>query len=106
MLDQQLNNDLHAELAGLLDKGDDIGQFTEARIHLQMVANVVAFVQKGGEVKWGDPDNRRAHAADITQLGRNSGDVSTTIAVHIIKQCGINLINNGPCMPVCHSVPQ
>lgn len=47
MLDQQLNNDLHAQLPGLFDKGDDIGQFTEARIHLQMVANVVAFVQKG-----------------------------------------------------------
>ena len=47
----------HAQLPGLFDKGDDIGQFTEARIHLQMVANVVAFVPKGSEVKWGDPDN-------------------------------------------------
>jgi hypothetical protein len=30
VLDQQFNNDLHAQLAGLFDKGDDIGQLSEA----------------------------------------------------------------------------
>lgn len=37
--------------------------------------------------------------------GRSS-DVPAAIAVQIIKECGINLVNNGPGMPVRHSVPQ
>ena len=53
VLDQQFNNDLHAQLAGLFDKGDDIGQLSEAGIHLEVVADVVAFIEKGREVKRG-----------------------------------------------------
>ncbi len=106
VLDQQFNNDLHAQLAGLFDKGDDIGQLSEAGIHLEMVADVIAFIEKGREVKRGDPDNRRPHAANVPQLGRYPGDVPAAIAVQIIKECGINLVNNGPCMPVRHRAPQ
>lgn len=47
VLDQQLNNDLHAQLAGLFDKGNNIGQLSEAGVHLEMVADVIAFVEKG-----------------------------------------------------------
>ena len=106
VLDQQLDNHLHAQLAGLLDKRDDILQFSKAWIDLQVVANVVAFIQKRRQIKRGDPDNRSPHPADIAQLGPNSGDVPAAIAVQVVKQGGINLINNGSCMPACHSAPQ
>ena len=106
VLDQQLDNHLHAQLAGLFDKGNDIGQLSEARVHLKMVADVIAFIEKGREVKRGDPDNRRPHPANVAQLGRYPGDVPAAIAVQIIKERGINLVNNGSCMPVRHSLPQ
>ena len=85
VLDQQFDNHLHAQLAGLLDKGDDIGELSEAGIHLEVVADVVAFIEKWREVKRGDPDDRRPHAANIAQLGRDPGDVPAAIAVQIIK---------------------
>ncbi len=81
MLDQQLNNDLHPQLTCLLNKSDNIRQFAEPGIDLEMVADVVTFIKKRGEIKRGDPDNRRAHAANITQLGRDPGDVPAAIAV-------------------------
>ena len=106
VLDQQFDNHLHAQLAGLLDKRDDILQFSKAWVDLQVVAYVVAFIQKRRQIKRGDPDNRCPHPADIAQLGPNSGDVPAAIAVQVVKQGGINLINNGSCMPACHSAPQ
>ena len=105
VLDQQLNNDLHPQLPRLFNKGDDIVELAEAGIDLQMIAYVIAFIEKRGEVKRGDPDNRRAHPADVAQLRGDPGDVATAIAVKIVKQGGINLVNNGACMPACHSNP-
>ncbi|MDR6365285.1 hypothetical protein QE396_001213 [Enterobacter sp. SORGH_AS 287] len=81
VLNQQLNNDLHTQLPGLFNKGDNVGQLSEARINLQMVADVVAFIQKRGEVERGDPDNRRPHAANVAQFCANPGDVPAAIAV-------------------------
>ena len=51
MLDQQLNNDLHPQLPRLFNKGDDIVELAEAGIDLQMVAHVIAFIEKRREVK-------------------------------------------------------
>lgn len=53
MLDQQLDNDLHPQLTCLLNKSDNIRQFAEPGIDLQVVADVIPFVQKRGKVKMG-----------------------------------------------------
>ncbi|MNC83586.1 hypothetical protein D3C75_1376310 [compost metagenome] len=53
VLDNQFDDHLQAQLASFLNKGNDILQLAEARIDLQVVADVVARIQKRGQVKGG-----------------------------------------------------
>ena len=100
VLDNQLNNHPQPQLPGAGNQLNHVGDGPETGIGLQMVADIIAIILQWGEIERGQPEHRRPQATNVVQLLAYTGKIAKPIAVGVVKQSTVNLIDDRSVKPL------
>ena len=76
------------------DQGVEVGEGAEPRVHVHVVADVVAAVVQRRRVERGQPDGVHAQAGQVPQAARNARQVADPVAVGVGEAARVDLVNN------------
>ena len=100
VLDNQLNDHPQSQLPGAGNQLNHIGDGPEAGIGLQMVADIIAIILQWGEIERGQPEHRRPQTTNVVQLLADTGKIAKPIAVGVVKQRTVHLIDDRSVKPL------
>ena len=80
----QVKQHFDAAFVGLLYELHEVVIGTETRINPVVIGDIVAAVYPAGTEKRIEPDGRDSQLLDVVQPGRNSPDISDTVAVRVL----------------------
>ncbi len=103
MIDDEIHHDPDASFTGLDDEAIHIGEGSEFRVNLIVIADVVAKIDIGAFINRGEPNDANAQVLKIIELGDNAWYIADAIPIRIAKAPRINLINDvRPEKPIVH----
>ena len=100
VVDHQVHDQLHAAGVQPVRQFPQLLERAEDRVHVAVVADVVAVVVLRGGVDRGEPDDVDAQPVQVVQLADDAAQVADAVAVGIGKAARIDLIDDGALEPV------
>jgi len=99
VVDDQIDQDAHAELMRLMREIDEVTQRAVGGIHLVVIADVVAVVAARGLLERVQPDARGAQPRDIVEAAHQALEVPDTVTVRVEKRRNVETVDDGVLVP-------
>ncbi|CAH0322719.1 hypothetical protein SRABI128_04971 [Microbacterium sp. Bi128] len=103
VVDHQVHHQLHAARVQPVGQFPELLEGTEQRVHVPVVADVIAVVVLRGGVDRGEPDDVDPQPLAVVQHADDAAEVADAVAVGVGKAARIDLIDDGALEPVAGS---
>ena len=92
MVYNQIHQNVHITFFCFLQKPVDILDGAEAGIDVIIIGNIIALVRQRRTEAGGQPDDVHSQVFQVIQLADDTGNITDSVTVGIVKALGINLI--------------
>ena len=99
VLHQQFDDHVQAQLLGLFQQRDHVGQVAETGGDLQVVGDVVAGIAERRSVAGHDPHRGGAQPTNVVQAFGDAAQIATAVAVAVAEQGRVDLIDHRVAIP-------
>ena len=99
VVDDQLDDDLHAALVGSVEELLEIVEGAVGRIDVDVVGDVVAVVAQGRGEEREQPEAGDAEVLEVIEAGEQAGEVADAVAVGVLESADMELVDDGVLVP-------
>ena len=99
VVDDEVHEDLHAALVGVVQKLFEKLQVTVLRVDVIVVGNVVPVVRLGRRVDGREPDGVAPEALDVVEFFHDAPEVADAVAVAVLEGAAPDLIDDEVLVP-------